>query len=556
VLWLAFAAYLLVWVRGNADLLFDPLVQADDARTYLFPVHRHGEGILTGDPLAADMALYTPPLLRALYAVLVPWTGLHAAAKVVQGLCFAVVLAAGWTLLRARRAGLAGAVLLVFLFLHTPFVVNRTAGGLPRSFAFPAIALWTAGALGGRARVRVAGVLLAAATYPVAMLILLAAEGLFVLRSGFRPTRAMRRRLGRVALLAVACAAVLGGFVLGEGRGDRVHSAEEARREPAFGPRGRLSVFPLDDGGAGLVAALNAPFVASRLLGKGAGPVGRALATATPLVLFAVLLLFVWTGLSPPPSGAAALLIGTIAVYVLAIALAFRLYAPDRYASYGGTAVALALPLWTLGLLAPRLRGERRAVVRNAAALAFVAAVWVVCGDGVVPRNGVDLDGRTDASLYEFARGLPVESRIAAHPRDGDDLPLWAGRATVAGYETLQPWYVDSWRRQKERTKRLFAALYATDRETVLRFAEEEGVTHLLLRPDRYRQDFRSHARLFEPFDAYTARLLAGVARRDLVLAGVPAEAVVFRDRRFLVVDAARLRSLWRPGGEVDSQPQ
>lgn len=545
LLWAGFLAYLVVWIRGNGEMLWDPLVQADDVRTYLFPFHRYGDGILADDPLASDMALYTPPLLRALYLVLVPWTGLQAAAKIVQGLGFVLLPVAGWTLLRARRAGLAGAVLLVFLFLHTPFCVNRIAGGLPRSFAFPAIALWLAGALGGRGGVRVAGVLLAAATYPVAMLILLAAEGTLVLRSGLRPTPALRGRLVRAALLAVACTAVVGGFLLGEGRGDRVHTAAEARREPAFGAQGRLSLFPLDDGGATLLNAMTSPFVATRFLGKD-GPVVSALATAAPLAAFAFLLLLFWTRSSPVPVAAGALSIGTIAVYLLAIAFAFRLYAPDRYASYGGTAVGLALPLYGIGLLAPKMRSPRRATARNLAALAFLGVVCLLGGDGVVPRNGVDLDGRTQASLYDFARGLPDQSKIAAHPLDGDELPFWAGSATVASYETLQPWYVDSWGRQKRRTMSLLRALYATDPDTVLRFATAEGVTHLLLRPDRYRQDFLSRARLFQPFDSFTARLLANVSRRDLVLARIPADAIVFRGSGFVVVDVARLRASWR----------
>ncbi|MBM4270464.1 MAG: hypothetical protein FJ144_28310, partial [Deltaproteobacteria bacterium] len=43
VLWLLFLAYVVVWVRGNAEVLLDPMVQADDARTILFPFHRYGE---------------------------------------------------------------------------------------------------------------------------------------------------------------------------------------------------------------------------------------------------------------------------------------------------------------------------------------------------------------------------------------------------------------------------------------------------------------------------------------------------------------------------------
>src|SRR5262249_2709632 len=54
LLWALFLAYAVLWIRGNAEVLFDPLVQADDARTILFPFHRYGsEHALAGDPVAA-----------------------------------------------------------------------------------------------------------------------------------------------------------------------------------------------------------------------------------------------------------------------------------------------------------------------------------------------------------------------------------------------------------------------------------------------------------------------------------------------------------------------
>src|SRR5436190_925283 len=75
-------------------------------------------------------------------------------------------------------------VLLVFLMIHTPFVINRIAGGFSRNFGFPCFALWIAGALGGSDWVRYAAVVLGAAGYPPIGGILLGAEGVFLLRDG------------------------------------------------------------------------------------------------------------------------------------------------------------------------------------------------------------------------------------------------------------------------------------------------------------------------------------------------------------------------------------
>jgi len=549
VLWLLFLAYVAVWVRGNAEVLLDPMVQADDARTILFPFHRYGEEhALAKDPVAAEMLSYTPPVVRALYAALVPWTGLYAAPKVVQGLAILMLLWAGWVLLRSRRAGLGAAVVLVFLFLHTTYCVSKIAGGLPRSFAFPLVALWMAGALAGRERVRVASILLGAAIYPVAMVILVAAEGLFALRDGVRPTRALVGRLARYGLVVAVCALLLGPFLVGGVGGDRVHTAAEASSMPVFGREGRLKLIPLGADAHKFTTYMVAPFESTgRFPSSRFNELYRTLGAAGPLVLLAGLLLLSWTRIAPPPAAAATLWIGSIVIYAAAIVLAFRLYSPDRYPWYGGTTSALALALGAIGLLAPRLPRERRTIVRNFAAAAFVGGLWLFVGDGIVPRNGSSLDGRTHASLYAFARVLPVDARIASHPLDGDDLPFWAGRATLGGYETLQPWYVDSWRRQRLRTMGLLGALYAIDREEVLRFAAQNRVTHLLLRHDRYGDEYRRRAQLFEPFGTILERMLADRERDQLALAHVPPEAVVYRDDELSLVDVALLRKAWTP---------
>jgi hypothetical protein len=546
-----FLAYLAAWTRGNAAVLFDPMVQADDARTILFPFHRYGpEGALADDPVAREMAAYTPPFVRGLYAVLVPWVGLHVAPKIVQALSLLVLFWAGWIAVRSRRVGLAGGVLLVFLFLHSGYCVRKIAGGLPRSFAFPALALWIAGALAGRERVRVAATVVAAATYPVAALLLLAAEGLYTLRSGLWPTRALRGRLLRYSLTVALAALVLAPYLVSGAAGDRVHTLAEAAAEPAFGRQGRLLVLPFADGGTELMAAMTGPFAArGSAISPAWGALYRRLAGAGPLLFLALLLLIPVARVSAPPLAAASLLLGSIAVYALAIALAFRLYSPARYTDYGGTVVVVALAVASIGHLRARWREPRRAIARNLAATAFIAFLCLLAGDGIVPRTGGALDGRRQARLYEFARGLPSSSRIAAHPLDGDDLPFWAGRSTLVGYETLQPWYVGSWGRQKELTTDLLRALYATDRQELLDFTARHAVTHLLLRPARYDGDFKRDARLFEPFGSFTDGLLEGRAMQDLVLASVPPEAVVFRDRAFLLVDVARLREAWVGGG-------
>ncbi|HET9960673.1 MAG TPA: hypothetical protein VFQ61_39650, partial [Polyangiaceae bacterium] len=148
VLAISLFAFLRSWLTSYSPALFDPNLQTDDARTALFPFHRYAKGHpLLHDPIANEMIQYQPHAFRLIYFIAVPLVGLLWASKVAQFVCLGIMLAGAVVLARSRRAGLGTAALFIFLFLRDGFVMDRVGGGLPRSFGFPAMALWLAGAL-------------------------------------------------------------------------------------------------------------------------------------------------------------------------------------------------------------------------------------------------------------------------------------------------------------------------------------------------------------------------------------------------------------------------
>src|SRR5262245_8091578 len=67
-----FAVYVVQWIKANSGMLFDPLLQNDDARTGVFMFHRYGpEHALKDDPIANEMLSLVTPFLRLLYVLLV-----------------------------------------------------------------------------------------------------------------------------------------------------------------------------------------------------------------------------------------------------------------------------------------------------------------------------------------------------------------------------------------------------------------------------------------------------------------------------------------------------
>jgi hypothetical protein len=548
-LWIFFS-WFITWYRGNHDVLWDPMLQPDDARTALFPFHRYDEGHpLADDPIALEMLEYQPYAHRFLFRLTVPFVGLLAATKIVQALLFVVIAFGGAVLATSRRAGLGAGLLFTFLFIHDISVQERVLGGLPRGFGFPVCALWLAGALARRAWVRYAAAIIAAFTYPTGLAMVLGAEGIYAVRGLARPGWAtLLRRLKHYGMLVAACVALLSPAIFfGMSNGGPIHTLEQAREEPAFGKTGRLRVLPFDEPSKAFGEVLLETF---KPLGTTPAPSLQVDVEShkaeIEVTIIALLVLLAFLRLTAAPTPVVAFLIASLVLYALSRGFAFKLYSPERYYSVGMRVVGLGLAAATLGFVAPRLRFEFRQPLRCTVAGATIGLMWLGLGNGVrEPHMGYDIDYRRDEKLWDYIRTMPLDTRIATHLLDGDSIPLFGQRANNGGFETLQPWLTKSWARQKERAEDTYRAIYATKREDVIAFAKKYRVTHFMLNETRYREDFVARSRSVEPLTTFARTLLSGVRREDLVFANPPPEAVVFRYGNKRIVSVAALEKAW-----------
>jgi hypothetical protein len=549
-------SYLAAWTVGNWEMLTDPRLQNSDARTSIFPFHRYARppGLET-DPIADEMLAMVPFGVQALYRVLVPLTDVHVAPKIVQGLCLGILAWAAVLLGRSRRAGFGAAALISFLVLHDWFAVYRLAGGLPRAFGFPLFALWLAATLAAKPWVRRGAALASAATYPSVMNLILAAEGIYACRGlGSLKLAVLLRRLKRYALLVACCVLLVLPSAMGESGRGPVHTLEQAQQEPAFGKAGRLWILPFASPTESLSDAFIDPL----------RPRGQALIPSlaeryardrdmSAVLVIGIVLLLPLLALTPPPWLALAFASGGVVLYALSRSFAFRLYSPERYYSFGMRMALMALLLVILTQSFAFLRGRSRQTARNFAIAGFMLALWCIVGSGIVKKNGMTIDQRRDQALYEFIAQLPKTVRIATHPMDGDGIPYYSARATMGSFETLQPWFVDSWRRQRARTEDTLRALYAEDAATAFGYSQRNQVTHFLLDRRKYKSDLIKRSASFEPFSAYAKQLLAHKKPNDLFFHDVPDAAVVYKRGNWQLVDVARLAKSYTPSDENDA---
>ena len=543
-------AFLRSWLTSYSPALFDPNLQTDDARTALFPFHRYGKGHpLRDDPIANEMIQYQPHAFRLIYFIAVPLIGLLAASKVAQLVCLFIMLVGAAVLARSRRAGLGTAALFVFLFLRDGFVMDRIGGGLPRSFGFPAMALWLAGALAHSKRTRRAGAIVAALTYPSALAMVLGAEGLYALRRFGRPGfRTAWRRVRQYLILVAACAALFAPAALLASGGGPVHTLAQAQEEPAFGKSGRLWLLPLPETGGAFGKQIFAALKAT-----GESPWGTLqdklyeFKGEAAAVFIMLTLAIAFLGFSPVPAPVITFFASSLLMYALSVVFAFKLYSPERYYSYGMHFTVIALAGSTLGLLGPRIPKRWRAPGRNLAAAGFIFFLWSWLGNGA-PSHGamaMTIDYRRREPLWDFIKTLPPDSRIASFITDGDDIPLFAQRANNGGFETLQPWLTQSWARQKARAEDTLTAFYATDPRVVIDYTKKYGVTHLLVNRARYGRDFVKRAMTFEPLSSFARDLLADRSPEQCVLSRVPDESIVFDADPTLIVSVDKLAQAW-----------
>jgi hypothetical protein len=448
-----------------------------------------------------------------------------------------------------------------FLFLRDGFIMDRVGGGLPRSFGFPTMALWFAGALAHDVRARRAGAIAAALTYPSALAMVLGAEGLYVLRRLGRPGwHTALRRIKHYAALSGVCAALfLPTALFGASDGGPVHTLEQAEQEPAFGKSGRLWLLPLGDPGTNFGKQLIKSFSA---MGDSPTPEFQGIMNRrggeSAVLFIALLVVLPVLGLVPVPAALLAFLAASLMIYAASVVFAFHLYSPERYYSYGMHMVAVGLVASTLGLLAPRLRAKLRIPLRNLAGALCIFGIWGWLGNGAPSHSqmAMTIDYRRNQPLWEFIHSLPKDIRVASFIMDGDDIPLFAQRANNGGFETMQPWLTLSWARQKARAEDTLRAFYATRHEEVLAYAEKYHVTHLLVNQVRYRSDFVRRARTFQPLSNFSNELLAGRRLEQLVLAHPPPEAIIFEAGRFSLIDVKKLAEAWRTHAAAPTEPE
>ncbi|MYL82305.1 hypothetical protein GTA51_04030 [Desulfovibrio aerotolerans] len=514
--WLVACISLGVYALAHRLGLASPFVINDDARQQLFWMARWLDPALYPPDLLSDYAAaYVPAGVKALYFVAVKGFGLEPlfVSKLVAGALFVLLALALFGLGVALEGPTLGWFAAAMAWLM-PYFLKNISGGLSRAFAGPLLALFVLAWMRRCGRGMAWVLLLEAVTIPYIAILCAGCACLdaVMARLTDRPAAPFPARSSHGLALLAAAAMVIGQNVTlaAKGFGPLVGRAALAAG-PEFSAAGRLELYPLPNPFFDLFYW---PLESIGLfLEWGLFPGIVSLAVLAPVLWYGARST-PWPQLAAKVRPLAMLLAGSLALYVLARAIALVLFVPDRYICYTiNLCYALVLAVCLRHALAPLL--TRR--------WAGAALVLLAAGLGVWRLTNVGLyDYRADAPLYAAVAALPADALVAGNPKDMDNVLTFGRRNVLASYELAHAWSVGLWKSMLPRLAHQAEAYYAKDATVVREFAKAYGVGWIVVREADFEPAAIARGPLFAPFD-----------RRIQELAGAPGNFVLLNEAQF-----------------------
>jgi len=255
------------------------------------------------------------------------------------------------------------------------------------------------------------------------------------------------------------------------------------------------------------------------------------------------------------PSTAFHLIWTSLALFVLAHLVLFKLYLPSRYTTF---TIPLALMI-VIGAnmdpfreaLRPLLEKWRRflperdrarwigwmVVLVTAIVYAYVQGHVIVRADSEVAV----LDGQ-EQEMLAFLATLPKDVVIAGHPCVMDNVPLISRRQVLANRELALPYYTGYYIRVRKRLFDLFEAYYGINPQEVDRFSKTYGVNVWVIRKSDFEPAFLKGRIFDEPFNKAVKERIG--ENKAFVLHKAPPDLKCFENKRYFVLcmDSALLK--------------
>jgi hypothetical protein len=542
---LAVVVYALAVMKARFTPAFAPWVAETDWKQAVWQYYRYyEEGVFPAGHALTDYAFvyHGQPLYLPLMATLSTFFDPRFAANLINIGCFVAALVFIYYAVRARSSHFVGLASVVFL-AHDARFFRITAGGYARTFGPTLTLAFLAAWLSGRRRLVLVVLMVQAGIYPSVAVPSCVAFGIYSLIEFWRD-----RKWRPIAELAGTAVAVI---ALAMAQNIRAPSwwgslvwMSEAKQMPAFFPGSRMPLVPLKPIGRTVWHTVRQGWGHNGEIFPELAKWNHAHDYVATLGLVGVALLIALIRRQRFPLHIPWLMLCAFGGYMLARTVAFQMFVPRRMMDHVwpyALAVAIPLAFWfCVQGLAPK---SRRWIRELATVLLVIVPLLVFAGHGVAKRAAYRNYAK-DAKLYEFVKTLPKQAQFAGNMQPMDEIPLFSQRQPYVNWKLAHPFRKGYWAEIERRVLRMYEAFYATDFDTVLRFADEEKIDYFIVDRKRFKKLEKGDGQLFEPLRS-KVRPWFRQGRGNFVLDPAPEEAILFEHRGYDVIDLAKLAEWW-----------
>ncbi len=483
----------------------------------LFP-HDEMLRFMSGPPCA-------PPGYKLVFRVFAPIFDAQRVSEtvpfVLSALLFVTVALIGY------QVGGGGAVA-VFLCMvaSSKFYLDHMQGGFPRAYGL-LIMLFAMWALMARRLGWLGVAFLAAGLFYPPALVPPAMCAIVTLGWDLLKTRKMPKGWLLLGVLSVIAVGMLLAFIKGlPPEFGPITPPEVARTLPEFQPHGRAEFF----GVTWQHFIFDSPL-------SGFGQSMKEVLAFAGLIVLSVLIFGNFL-----PREAWLLQIGSLLSFIAAHLLLFKMHVPNRHVQYPLVVFRL---IWIAALAKPILARLKKQIDRRPPLAKLQPRVVVIglmialifIGASSIRTMNKNLNKSVDQDMenaLSFIRTLPKDTLVAAHPFDGDKVPLRTQRSVLGMWETYHPYWVGYYHYIQPRVEAEDKAFYASDWTEVQALHDRFGVKVFLVDADRYWSNVSIW--FCEPYTGENMRRVEIGRQKGFALLNPPAGSVIYRSGRVSVV--------------------
>jgi hypothetical protein len=176
-----------------------------------------------------------------------------------------------------------------------------------------------------------------------------------------------------------------------------------------------------------------------------------------------------------------------VTLYLIATALAFQLYIPNRYSAYGLRMILCLAAGLAISLVADRIfKARPKFAFLTPLALCLIALSPLLQRD--FPRCGYVIGCNGD--LYRYLETQPKNTLVASLDPEAANLPAFAKRSVLATKEYGIAFKKGYYKQFSQRMKDTIAAQYSPNISDVQKFNKKYNVTHWLLARNSFSPDY------------------------------------------------------------------